>query len=665
MSAHSRMQMQLDSARAFRPADHRAGTSMKLSSLRRNLLTKPIYRWARHVLPSLSDTEREAIEAGDTWWDADLFSGNPDWAKLLAFPPARLSAEEQAFLDGPVDELCRMLDDWQHQLGAARPAGRSLGLPQGAQVLRHDHSEELRRARLFRLRPFGGHPQALDALAVGRGHRDGAELARPGRAAAAVRHQGAAGLLAAAAGRGEGDSLLRAHQPGGRLRRRVDGRLRRGLPRHAGKAARCSASGSTGTSATSRSGRSRPCSGSPSSSTIPIICSAIARTSASRSRWCRPTCRASTIGRRHLPSLHAFQNGPNWGRDVFIPMDYVIGGVEQVGKGWKMLMSALAAGRGISLPSLSAAARAFAAHTTGAYARVREQFHVPIGRFEAIQERLGRIAATAYLLDAARRLTCAAIDHGEKPAVVSAIMKAHATERMRVCVNDAMDIHGGKAVQDGPLNYLGSLYRAVPIGITVEGANILTRSLIMFGQGAIRCHPYLLQGDAGARGADRARGLDAFDKRVLGPCRPQHRQRVPRLGAGLDRRHLCAGAGRRRSDRVSTSRSGASVGLRARRRHGAAHARRRAQAQGDDLGALRRHPVRALPALGGAQALGGRGPPGSRSAAGRMVHGDRLRHHRGALRRDLRQFPEPAGGVAAALPGAAARAAPARAVRSR
>jgi acyl-CoA dehydrogenase len=164
-------------------------------------------------------------------------------------------------------------------------------------------------------------------------------------------------------------------------------------------------------------------------------------------------------------------------------MDHVIGGVEQVGKGWKMLMSALSARRGISLPSLSAAGATFTAHTTGEYARVREQFHVSIAKFEAIQERLGRMAATAYLLDAARRLTCAAIDHGHKPAVITAIMKSQATDRMRISVNDAMDVHGGKGIMEGPLNYLGSLYRAVPIGITVEGANIVTRSLIQFGQG--------------------------------------------------------------------------------------------------------------------------------------------------------------------------------------
>src|SRR5262245_51721706 len=222
------------------------------------------------------------------------------------------------------------------------------------------------------------------------------------------------------------------------------------------------------------------------------------------------------IGRRHLPGMVAFQHRPNRGRHVFIPMHNVLGGVEQAGKGWKMLMSALAAGRGISLPSLSAAASAFAARASGAYARIREQFHVPIGRFEAIEERLGRMAATAYLLDAARRLTCAAIDHGHKPAVVTAIMKAQATERMRVIANDAMDVHGGKGVQEGPLNYLGTLYRGVPIGITVEGANIVTRALIQFGQGAIRSHPYLLKEMTALEDKDRARGLAEFDRAFWG-----------------------------------------------------------------------------------------------------------------------------------------------------
>src|SRR5205814_1416505 len=189
-----------------------------------------------------------------------------------------------------------------------------------------------------------------------------------------------------------------------------------------------------------------------------------------------------------------------------------IGGQERLGQGWKMLMTALAAGRGISLPSLSAAGAAYAAGTTGAYARIRVQFNGPIGKFEGIEEPLARIAATAYLLDAARRLTCAALNEGHHPAVISGIMKLHATERMRIVIDDAMDIHGGKAVIDGPQNYLGSLYRSVPVGITVEGANILTRNFIVFGQGAIRAHPYLLAEMNALRDEDRARGLDAFDK---------------------------------------------------------------------------------------------------------------------------------------------------------
>jgi acyl-CoA dehydrogenase len=217
------------------------------------------------------------------------------------------------------------------------------------------------------------------------------------------------------------------------------------------------------------------------------------------------------IGQRHLPAMQVFQNGPNWGKDVFIPMDYIIGGQERLGQGWKMLMTALAAGRGISLPSLSAAGAAYAARTTGAYARIREQFGIAIGKFEGIEEPLARIAGTAYLLDAARRLTCAALNQGHHPAVISGIMKLHATERMRIVIDDAMDIHGGKAVIDGPQNYLGSLYRSVPVGITVEGANILTRNLIVFGQGAIRAHPYLLQEMNALGDADHAKGLDAFD----------------------------------------------------------------------------------------------------------------------------------------------------------
>jgi acyl-CoA dehydrogenase len=219
-----------------------------------------------------------------------------------------------------------------------------------------------------------------------------------------------------------------------------------------------------------------------------------------------------SIGHRHLPAMQVFQNGPNWGKDVFIPMDHIIGGQQRIGQGWKMLMSALAAGRGISLPSQSAAGAAYCARVTGAYARIREQFHVPIAKFEGIEEALARIAGTAYQLDAARRLTCAALNQGKHPAVISGIMKLQATERLRIVTDDAMDVHGGKAIIDGPQNYLGNLYRSVPVAITVEGANILTRNLIVFGQGATRAHPYLLEEINAIGNPDPVKGLDDFDK---------------------------------------------------------------------------------------------------------------------------------------------------------
>ena len=243
-----------------------------------------------------------------------------------------------------------------------------------------------------------------------------------------------------------------------------------------------------------------------------------------------------SIGRRHLPAMQVFQNGPTGARMSSFRFDYVIGGKERLGQGWKMLMTALAAGRGISLPSLSAAGAAFAARTTGAYARVREQFGIPIGKFEGIEEPLARIAATAYLIDAARRLTCAALNEGHHPAVISGIMKLHATERLRTVIDDAMDIHGGKAVIDGPQNYIGNLYRGVPVSITVEGANILTRNLIIFGQGAIRAHPYLLQEMNALGDTEQGPGPRCLRQDVLGSHRPQLQDSVPRLGPKLERR---------------------------------------------------------------------------------------------------------------------------------
>ena len=314
------------------------------------------------------------------------------------------------------------------------------------------------------------------------------------------------------------------------------------------------------------------------------------------------------IGHRHLPAMQVFQNGPNWGRDVFIPMDYIIGGQERLGQGWKMLMTALAAGRGISLPSLSAAGAAYAARTTGAYARIREQFGISISKFEGIEEPLARIAGIAYQLDAARRLTCAALDQGHHPAVISGIMKLHATERLRIAIDDAMDIHGGKAVIDGPQNYLGSLYRSVPVAITVEGANILTRNLIVFGQGAIRAHPYLLLEMNALGEQDRATGLDAFDKAFWKHVGHSFATMFRAWGRSWSGGAVCTGAGGGRCDAVLPPALALRLGVRALRRHGAADARRRAQAQGNAVGPLRRHPLGALSALGRTETLARRRP---------------------------------------------------------
>jgi acyl-CoA dehydrogenase len=484
---------------------------MNAPSFRRDRISKPIFGWAQRVLPTLSETEREAIEAGDVWWDADLFSGKPDWAKLLAFPPATLSAAEQAFLDGPVDELCRMLDDWR--------------INWELRDLPPEIWDFLKTRKFFAMiipKEYGG--LGFSAYAHSEVIRKISTRSIVGAVTAMVPNSLGPGELLHRFGTKEQQDYW--------------------LPRLAeGREIPCF-------------GLTSPEAGSDAASMIDagIVCRGVwhgQEVLGIRLNWHKryitlapiatvlglafklydpdhligtqdalgitlalvPTNLPGVeIGRRHLPALQMFQNGPTIGRDVFIPLDNIIGGAAQAGKGWKMLMSALAAGRGISLPSLAAAGTVFAAHVSGAYARIREQFHVPIGRFEAIQERLGRIAGTAYLLDAARRLTCAAIDHGHKPAVITAIMKQQATERLRVACNDAMDIHGGKAVQEGPLNYLGSFYRGVPIGITVEGANIVTRSLIQFGQGAIRSHPFLLKEITALENTDRARGLDAFDQ---------------------------------------------------------------------------------------------------------------------------------------------------------
>jgi acyl-CoA dehydrogenase len=481
-----------------------------MSSFRRDYITKPIFSLARRALPPMSDTEREALEAGDVWWDGELFGGDPDWSKLLAYPQAVLTEEEKTFLNGPVDALCAMLDEWKINW-------EWRDLPKEAW-------DFIKREKFF-------------GMIIPKEH--GGLGFSPFAHSEVVRKLSSRSLTAAVTvmvpnSLGPGELLMRFG---------TREQMEKWLPRLAsGADIPCFGltSPEAGSDAAAMVDTGIICKGNFEGNEVIglklnwhkryITLGPVATLLGLAFKAYDPDHLVGTredlgitvalipthlpgveIGRRHLPAMQVFQNGPNRGRDVFIPLDYVIGGATRLGEGWKMLMTALAAGRGISLPSLSAAGAAYAARTSGAYARVREQFGIPIGRFEGIEEPLARIAATAYLLDGARRLTCAALNEGHHPAVISGIMKLQATERMRIAIDDAMDIHGGKAVIDGPQNYLGNLYRSVPVGITVEGANILTRNLIVFGQGAIRAHPFLLEEMNALAEDDRERALDAFD----------------------------------------------------------------------------------------------------------------------------------------------------------
>lgn len=495
-----------------------AAILLGVAPLRRRLLSDPMLGWFRKVLPQVSQTEQEALDAGTVWWDGDLFSGRPDWKRLLAFPKPTLTAEEQAFLDGPVDELCAMLDDWEvsHELNDLPP--------QAWQFIKD-------RGFLGMIIPkqYGGlgfsalaHSAVVTKLAT----------------------RSATGTVSVMVPNSLGPAELLLHYGTEAQKNHYLPRLAKGLEMP------CFAL--TGPDAGSDAG------------SIPdfgIVCLGMhdgREVLGMRLTWEKryitlgpiatllglafklydpdhllgadedlgitlaliPTKHPGVnIGRRHFPLNGSFMNGPNSGKDVFIPMDWVIGGRERVGQGWRMLMECLAAGRSISLPSSSTGLLKLCARTTGAYGRIRSQFKTPVARFEGVEEAMARIGGHTYVVDAAREMTAGAVDLGEKPSVVSAIMKYHATERGRSAINDAMDVHGGKGICLGPNNYLGRAYQQIPIGITVEGANILTRSMIIFGQGAIRCHPYVLREIAATREPDAAKASVEFDAALWGHVR--------------------------------------------------------------------------------------------------------------------------------------------------
>jgi len=486
-----------------------------IADLRREKITRPLLAIYRKMLPSMSDTEREALEAGNVWWDGELFSGMPDWDRLMSYPAPALSEEEQAFLDGPCEKLCEMLDDWEvcHNL---------VDMPKEV----WDYIIEQRFFAMIIPKQYGGLEFSAYANAM-------VITKLASRSPTASSTVGVPNSL--------GPAELLLHYGSEEQKNRY-------LPGlAAGTEIPCFAltSPEAGSDAAALIDNGVVCKGQWQGEEIIGI----------RLNWNKryitlapvatvlglafklndpdhligdtdeygitaaliPTDMPGiTIGRRHYPMSIAFQNGPTSGEDVFVPLDYIIGGQEMAGKGWKMLVELLSVGRAITLPSTASGGGQASSYASGAYARIRKQFNTSIANFEGVGEALTRIAGHTYIMNAAVSVTSGAIDQGEKPAVPSAILKYHCTELGRKVANDTMDIHGGKAIMLGPKNYIGRDYMATPIAITVEGANILTRSLIIYGQGAIRCHPFVLRELLAAGNEDLEEGLIEFDDALFG-----------------------------------------------------------------------------------------------------------------------------------------------------
>jgi len=483
--------------------------------VRREKITKPLLAIYRKMLPSMSSTEREALEAGNVWWDGELFSGMPEWDKLMSYPAPRLSEEEQAFIDGPCEELCRMIDDWtiNHEIG---------DMPKEV----WDFIIEKKFFAMIIPKRYGGLEFSAYANSV-------VIQKLASRSAVASSTVGVPNSL--------GPAELLLHYG-------TDEQKDRYLPGLAdGSEIPCFAltSPQAGSDAASLIDTGVVCKGKWNGKTITgiklnwskryITLAPIATVLGLAFKLYDPDhligdddeygitaaliptdIEGVEVGRRHNPLSIAFQNGPTKGTDVFVPLDFIIGGPEMAGKGWKMLVELLSVGRAITLPSTASGGGQAASYATGAYATIRKQFNTSIANFEGVGEALTRIAGYSYIMNAAVSVTSGAIDQGEKPAVPSAILKYHCTELSRKVANDAMDVHGGKGVMMGPNNYLGRSYMATPIAITVEGANILTRSLIIYGQGAIRCHPFVLRELQAAGDEDLDRGLIEFDDALFG-----------------------------------------------------------------------------------------------------------------------------------------------------
>jgi acyl-CoA dehydrogenase len=488
---------------------------LNIRPLRVRVMSRPFLRTYRRLLPSMSATEREALDAGTVWWDGELFTGGPNWAKLMSAKVPALTPREQAFLDGPCEDLCAMLDDWDithvradlppevwkfiksqgffgmivpqrygglefsafaHSCVLIKIASRSgtasstIAVPNSlgpAELLLHYGTEEQKNHFLPRL--ARGEDVPCFALTGPRAGSDAASIPDTG---------------VICKGRWQGSDIV-------------------GIKLNFSKRYITLAPVATVVGLAFRLFDPDKLMGDKRD--LGITCALIPRDTP-----------GVTIGRRHFPLNVPFQNGPIHGHDVFVPLDAIIGGFKMAGSGWRMLVEQLSVGRCISLPSSATGGAQAAVYASAAYARIRRQFNMPIGRFEGVEQVLARMAARTYIMDAARSVTAGAIDGGEKPSVPSAMLKYHATELGRMVANDAMDVHGGKGICLGPNNYLGRGYQIVPVAITVEGANILTRSLIIFGQGAVRCHPFVLKEMNAARNPDREAGIRDFDRALMG-----------------------------------------------------------------------------------------------------------------------------------------------------
>jgi acyl-CoA dehydrogenase len=488
---------------------------LNVTPLRRVLFSAPLLRVFRKVLPKISETEQVALDAGTVGFEGELFSGKPAWSQLLSEPKPRLTAEEQAFLDGPCEELCAMIDDWHitHEIADLPPPVWDFVKRKGffAMIIpkRYGGLEFSATAHSMVLQKLSSISATLSSLVAVPNSLGPAELLlRYGSDKQKDYYlprlaDGREVPCFALTGPYAGSDATSIPDYGIVCRQTVDGKDMLGIKLTFDKRYITLAPVATLVGLAFQMFDPDHLLGDKEN--LGITLALIPRDT-----------HGLEIGRRHFPLNIPFQNGPLHGKDVFVPIDTLIGGAHMAGQGWRMLVECLSVGRGISLPSNATGFVRLAVAATGAYARIRKQFGLAVARFEGVEEALARIGGYAYAVIALSRASAAAVDRGEKPAVASAIAKCHATDLGREVIRDAMDVHGGKGIQLGPSNYLGRMWQGAPIPITVEGANIMTRSLMIFGQGAIRCHPWILKEMQAVREADRAKALRDFDTALFG-----------------------------------------------------------------------------------------------------------------------------------------------------